>query len=49
MDSIATIVEGDAHQTIARLKDPIDVLFVDADKEDYLGSLAGMHTYTRQD
>ena len=35
VDSIATIVEGDAHQTIARLKDPIDVLFIDADKEGY--------------
>ncbi len=42
VDSIVTVVEGDAHQTIARLKDPIDVLFIDADKEgytDYLNKL----------
>jgi predicted O-methyltransferase YrrM len=37
-----TIVEGDAHQTISRLKDPIDMVFIDADKEgyeDYLNKL----------
>ena len=34
-----TVVEGDAHQTIARLKDPIDVLFIDADKEGYVDYL----------
>lgn len=32
---MVTIVEGDAHQTIARLKEPIDVVFIDADKEGY--------------
>jgi predicted O-methyltransferase YrrM len=36
VDRLITIVEGDAHQTIARLKDPIDLLFIDADKEGYL-------------
>jgi predicted O-methyltransferase YrrM len=35
VDNIVTIVEGDAHQTVQRLKDPIDVLFIDADKEGY--------------
>jgi caffeoyl-CoA O-methyltransferase len=42
VDQIVTIVEGDAHQTISRLKEPIDVLFIDADKEgyaDYLNKL----------
>jgi len=42
VDAIVTIVEGDAHQTVARLKEPIDVLFIDADKEgyaDYLNKL----------
>jgi predicted O-methyltransferase YrrM len=39
VDPIATIVEGDAHQTISRLKDPIDILFIDADKEGYLDYL----------
>ncbi len=39
VDQIVTIVEGDAHQTISRLKEPIDVLFIDADKEGYVDYL----------
>jgi caffeoyl-CoA O-methyltransferase len=39
VDQIVTIVEGDAHQTVSRLKDPIDILFIDADKEGYLDYL----------
>ena len=39
VDSIVTIVEGDAHQTISRLKEPIDVVFIDADKEGYVDYL----------
>jgi predicted O-methyltransferase YrrM len=41
-DHMVTIVEGDAHHTITRLKEPIDILFLDADKEgypDYLNKL----------
>lgn len=36
VDKLVTLIEGDAHQTIARIKEPIDVLFIDADKEGYL-------------
>ena len=32
---IVTLVEGDAHQKVTDFKDPIDVLFIDADKEGY--------------
>jgi caffeoyl-CoA O-methyltransferase len=32
---LVTIVEGDAHETVTRLKDPIDLLFIDADKPGY--------------
>jgi predicted O-methyltransferase YrrM len=39
VEKIVTIVEGDAHKTIARLKDPIDVVFIDADKEGYIDYL----------
>src|ERR1035437_6900744 len=39
VDPLVTVVEGDAHQTIARLKEPIDVLFIDADKEGYVDYL----------
>jgi predicted O-methyltransferase YrrM len=34
-----TLVLGDAHETVAQLKSPIDVLFLDADKEGYLDYL----------
>ncbi|MBI1786524.1 MAG: class I SAM-dependent methyltransferase [Acidobacteria bacterium] len=36
VDQIVTIVEGNAHENITRLKEPIDVVFIDADKEGYL-------------
>ena len=42
VDHIATLVEGDAYDTVTRLKEPIDILFIDADKAgypDYLNKL----------
>ncbi len=39
VDKIVTIVEGDAHKTVANLKGPIDILFLDADKTGYLDYL----------
>jgi len=36
VDQIVTLVEGDAHETVKNLKEPIDVLFLDADKEGYI-------------
>ncbi|MBE3096279.1 MAG: class I SAM-dependent methyltransferase [Planctomycetes bacterium] len=35
VDGIVTLVEGDAHKEIAKLKGPIDFAFLDADKEGY--------------
>ena len=35
MENLVTIVEGDAHETVTRLKEPIDILFIDADKPGY--------------
>jgi predicted O-methyltransferase YrrM len=32
---IATVVEGDAHEKVTALKEPIDLLFLDADKSGY--------------
>jgi predicted O-methyltransferase YrrM len=43
VDGIVTLVEGDAHEKISQIKGPIDVVFIDADKEgyvDYLQKLA---------
>ena len=35
VEDLVTLVEGDAHETVTRLKDPIDLLFIDADKPGY--------------
>ena len=35
----ATLVLGDAHAEIAKLKEPVDFVFIDADKEGYLDYL----------
>ena len=35
VENLVTIVEGDAHETVTKLKDPIDILFIDADKPGY--------------
>lgn len=40
VDSIITMVVGDAHETVKRLKGPIDIVFIDADKEGYADYLA---------
>jgi predicted O-methyltransferase YrrM len=35
VDSLITVVEGDAHRTVEQLEGPIDVVFIDADKDGY--------------
>jgi len=39
VDKIVTLVEGDAHENVTKLKEPIDVVFIDADKEGYIDYL----------
>jgi predicted O-methyltransferase YrrM len=39
VDDLITIIEGDAHETIKQHKDPIDVLFFDAEKKGYVDYL----------
>jgi predicted O-methyltransferase YrrM len=34
-----TLIEGDAHQNVLKLKGPIDVVFIDADKDGYFDYL----------
>ncbi len=36
---LVTLVEGDAHKTVTKLKEPIDILFLDADKAGYIDYL----------
>lgn len=40
VDDIITLVQGDAHKEVTKLKAPIDILFLDADKEGYMDYLA---------
>lgn len=35
VDSIVTVIEGDAHETVKQVKGPIDIVFIDADKPGY--------------
>jgi caffeoyl-CoA O-methyltransferase len=35
VDKLVTLIEGDAHQEVNKLKESIDVVFIDADKEGY--------------
>jgi caffeoyl-CoA O-methyltransferase len=39
VDKLVTLVEGDAHEEVTKLKEPIDILFLDADKEGYIDYL----------
>jgi caffeoyl-CoA O-methyltransferase len=39
VDDLVTVVVGDAHVEITKLKEPIDLVFIDADKEGYLDYL----------
>jgi predicted O-methyltransferase YrrM len=39
VDARVTIVEGDAHQNVTTVQGPVDVVFIDADKEGYVDYL----------
>jgi caffeoyl-CoA O-methyltransferase len=39
VDHLVTLVEGDAHIEVTKLREPIDLLFLDADKGGYLDYL----------
>ncbi len=39
VDDVITIIEGDAHETIKQHEEPIDVLFLDAEKKGYVDYL----------
>lgn len=44
---LATVVIGDAHEKVTELNDPIDVLFIDADKEGYLDYFEKLNSLVR--
>ena len=39
VDPLVTLVEGDAHEEVTKLRGPIDILFLDADKSGYIDYL----------
>ncbi|MBN2375347.1 MAG: O-methyltransferase [Sedimentisphaerales bacterium] len=39
LGDVVTIIEGDAHETVKQHKDPIDIIFLDADKQGYIDYL----------
>jgi caffeoyl-CoA O-methyltransferase len=39
VEKLVTVVEGDAHETLARVKGPLDLVFIDADKDGYVDYL----------
>ncbi len=47
VDGTVTQVLGDAHKEVARLKGPIDLLFIDADKQGYLDYLTKLMPLVR--
>jgi predicted O-methyltransferase YrrM len=47
VDDLIVITEGDAHQTAVRNTDPIDILFIDAEKEGYDAYLKELLPYVR--
>lgn len=42
VDGLITVVQGDAHQEIKKLKGPVDFVFIDAEKEGYVDYLKQM-------
>jgi predicted O-methyltransferase YrrM len=47
VEALVTIVEGDAHKAVSRLEGPIDLAFLDADKEGYLDYLKKLQPLVR--
>ncbi|MGH9666462.1 MAG: O-methyltransferase, partial [Bryobacteraceae bacterium] len=39
VDSVITLIEGDAHENIAKVKGPLDIVFIDAEKDGYVDYL----------
>jgi predicted O-methyltransferase YrrM len=39
VDGLVTLVEGDAHRSISKLQGPLDVVFIDAEKDGYVDYL----------
>ena len=47
VEQIVTLIEGDAHEQVAKLKGPVDLVFIDADKGGYLDYLNKLRPLVR--
>jgi caffeoyl-CoA O-methyltransferase len=47
LDAVARVVAGDARTTVASLPGPFDIVFIDAEKDDYVDHLAAVIDYVR--
>jgi predicted O-methyltransferase YrrM len=47
VDAMVTLVEGDAHVEVTKWSEPIDLLFLDADKEGYIDYLEKLLPHVR--
>jgi predicted O-methyltransferase YrrM len=47
VEDLVTVVEGDAHEQVVKLKTPIDVAFIDADKPGYVDYLNKLLPWVR--
>ncbi len=47
VEKFITLIEGDAHENVKKLKDKIDLLFLDADKEGYIDYLTKLRPLVR--
>ena len=49
VEKMVTIIEGDAHEQVSKLKGPIDLVFIDADKSGYVNYLNKLLPLVRMD
>ena len=47
VDHLITLIEGDAHVEVTKLKEPIDLVFIDADKDGYIDYLKKLLPWVR--
>jgi caffeoyl-CoA O-methyltransferase len=47
VDHLITVIEGDAHVEVTKLKEPIDLVFIDADKDGYIDYLNKLLPWVR--
>jgi caffeoyl-CoA O-methyltransferase len=40
VDGLVTLLEGDAHQNVTKVKGPVDIVFIDAEKDGYVDYLS---------